>query len=100
MPRFSNIPPRRKVPVIPTDYVKLYTEQRAVLSDIIEQEGEIGKALLQLKSGFGDGIFSRRSAELLQLQTSIIYHRKNKLYINTKPKIDKPLTAVEVEKAV
>jgi len=100
MPGYANIPPKRKVPKIPVDYMKLYAEQRAVLLDIIEEEGEIGKALLQIKSGFANGTFDRRLAELLQLQTSIIYNRKTKLCIDTKHKIDKPLIESEVEKSV
>ncbi len=100
MPRFSNIPPRRKAVKINIDYVKLYADQRTVLADIIEDEGTIGKALLQIKSGFANGTFDRRLSELLQLQTSIIYNRKTKLCIDTKHKIDKPLIESEVEKAV
>ena len=38
MPGYANIPPKRKVPKIPVDYMKLYAEQRAVLLDIIEEE--------------------------------------------------------------
>jgi len=96
---FANIPPKRKVR-INVDYTKRYAEQRAVLSDIIESEVTIGKALLKLKSGFGDGIFNRRSEELLELRPQFVYNRKNKIYTDTKATIDKPLIESEVEKSI
>jgi len=99
MPRYSNIPPKRKIKII-VDYAKKYAEQRAVLSDIIEENVTIGKALLKLKSGFGDGTFNRRSEELLQLRPQFVYNRKNKIYTDTKAEIDKPLIESEVEKSI
>jgi len=99
MAHYANIPPKKKVR-IKIDYRKLYAEQRAVLVDIIENEVTIGKALLKLKSGFGDGTFNRRSEELLQLRPQFVYNRKNKIYTDTKAEIDKPLIESEVEKSV
>ena len=99
MPRYSNIPPKRKIKII-VDYAKKYAEQRAVISDIIESEVTIGKALLKLKSGFGDGTFNRRSEELLELRPQFVYNRKNKIYTDTKAEIDKPLIESEVEKSI
>ena len=99
MTHYANIPPKRKVRNI-IDYKIRYAEQRAVLSDIIEKEVTIGKALLKLKSGFGDGIFNRRSEELLQLRPQFVYNRKNKIYTDTKAEIDKPLIQTEVEKLI
>lgn len=94
MSNFANIPPRRKVR-INVDYKKQYAEQRAVLSDIIEENVTIGKALLRLKSGFGDGIFNRRIEELLELRPQYVYNRKNKIFTDTKAQIDKPLINTE-----
>jgi len=99
MPRFSNIPPKRKVKII-VDYAKRYAEQRAVLVDIIESEVTIGKSLLRVKSGYGDGIFNRRLADVLELNASIVYNRKTKILTDTKAQIDKPLIESEVEKSV
>jgi len=96
---YANIAPKRKVRNI-IDYKIRYAEQRAVLSDIIEKEVTIGKALLKLKSGFGDGIFNRRSEELLELRPQFVYNRKNKIYTDTKATIDKPLIQSEVEKSI
>jgi len=76
MPRFSNIPPKRKIKII-VDYNKKYAEQRAVLVDIIEKEVTIGKSLLRIKSGYGDGTFNRRLADVLELNASIVYNRKS-----------------------
>jgi len=99
MPRFSNIPPKRKIK-IKVDYNKLYAEQRAVLVDIIEKEVTIGKSLLRIKSCFGDGTFNRRLADVLELNKSIDYNRKTKILTDTKTEIDKPLIESEVEKSV
>jgi len=99
MPRFSNIPPKRKVKII-VDYAKRYAEQRAVLVDIIESEVTIGKSLLRVKSGYGDGIFNRRLADVLELNASIVYNRKTKILTDTKAQIDKPLIESEVEKSI
>ncbi len=99
MSNFANIPKRYKKKVV-VDYPKRYAEQRAVLSDIIENEVTIGKALLKLKSGFGDGTFNRRLEELLELRPQFVYNRKNKILTDTKATIDKPLTESEVEKSV
>ena len=68
MTHFANIPPKRKIRII-IDYTKKYAEQRAVLVDIIEENVTIGKALLKLKSGFGDGTFNRRLEDMLELNT-------------------------------
>jgi len=100
MANYANIPPKRKLPKVYVDYVKKYAEQRAILLDIIESEVTIGQALLQIKSGFGDGIFNRRIAELKQLFTHIHYNSHTKLFTDTSVKIDKPLTESEVEKSV
>ena len=99
MTHFANIPPKRKIRII-IDYTKKYAEQRAVLVDIIEENVTIGKALLKLKSGFGDGTFNRRSEELLQLRPQFVYNRKNKIYTDTNAEIDKPLIQTKVEKLI
>jgi len=94
MANFANIPPKRKVKII-VDYNKLYAEQRAVLVDIIEKEVTIGKSLLRIKSGYGDGTFNRRLADVLELNASINYNRKTKILTDTKAQIDKPLIEKE-----
>jgi len=99
MANYANIPPKRKVR-INIDYRKLYAEQRAVLVDIIENEVTIGRALLQMKSGFGDGTFNRRAREVPQLITHINYNTKNQIFTDTKAQIDKPLIESEVEKSI
>ena len=96
----SNTPPRRKVIKEKVDYVKLYAELRMELLDIIESEVTIGRAQLQIKSGFGDGTFNRRFSELLQLHTHIDYNSHTKIVTDTSAQIDKPLTESEVEKIV
>jgi len=96
---FANIAPKRKER-IKVDYNKLYAEQRAVLVDIIEKEVTIGKSLLRIKSGFGDGTFNRRLADVLELNKSIDYNRKTKILTDTKAEIDKPLIESEVEKSI
>jgi len=90
MANYANIPPKRKGK-IKVDYSKLYAEQRAVLVDIIEENVTIGKALLKLKSGFGDGTFNRRLEDMFELNKSIVYNRKTKIFTDTKAQIDKPL---------
>jgi len=94
MAHYANIPPKKKVK-IKVDYNKLYAEQRAVLVDIIESEVTIGKSLLRVKSGYGDGTFNRRLADVLELNASINYNRKTKIFTDTKAQIDKPLIEKE-----
>jgi len=94
MTHYANIPPKRKIK-IKVDYNKLYAEQRAVLVDIIEKEVTIGKSLLRIKSGYGDGTFNRRLADVLELNKSIDYNRKTKILTDTKAEIDKPLIEKE-----
>jgi len=100
MTYFANIAPRRKAIKETINYTKLYAEQRAKLVDIIEEHVTIGKGLLKLKSGFGDGTFNRRFTDLLELTPHIVYNRKTKIVTDTKAQIDKPLTESEVDKIV
>jgi len=101
MANFSNVPPRRKVPKIKMDYQKHYAQLRSQFLDIIEEEGTIGQAHLKIKLGWGDGVYNRRKAEVLELFPGFInWNSKTKIFTWLKAEIDQPLTEKEIEKGV
>jgi len=83
------------------DYQKKYAEQRTQFLDVIEEEGTIGQARLKIRLGWGDGIFNRRKAEIIELFPGFINWNSNtKIYTWLKSTIDKPLTEETLEKSV
>jgi len=102
MANFKNVPPRRRKPVEHKDYSKIYADLRSDMLDIIEKEGTIGQALLKIKLKWGDGIYNRRKAEVIELFPGFInWNSKTKIFTWIKQgEIEQPLTEQTKESLV
>jgi len=61
-------------------------DRRMLFIDMIEKHGSIGRAKLQTKLGWGDGVFERTKRNVLELYSDyVVYHKKTKLLTVIKP---------------
>jgi len=68
------------------DWKIILQDRRMEFMDIIEKYGSIGRAKLQKKLGWGDGIFERTKRDILELYSEDVnYNKKTKLFTVIKP---------------
>jgi len=86
--------PTRKQPKI--NYDDINSERRGSFVEAIESASEIGEAMLQIKLGFGDGVFERIKRRVLELYKEYIhFNSKTKIYTAIKPELEKPTIEVQ-----
>jgi len=67
-------------------FTTIQQDRRMEFIDMIEKYGSIGRAKLQNKLGWGDGVFERTKRDVLELYPDfVVYNKKTKLFTVIKP---------------
>ena len=73
-------------------YTTIQQDRRMLFIDMVEKYGSIGRAKLQTKLGWGDGIFERTKRDVLELYPDFINHnKKTRLFTTIKPELQTQL---------
>ena len=76
-------------------YCDVNSERRGAFVDAVESAGTMGQALLQIKLGWGDGVFERTKRAVLELYKEYInFNPKTKLFTAIKPELEKPVIEI------
>ena len=90
------VSPKQRLPKI--NYDDINSERRGSFVEAVEEAGTIGEAMLQIKLGFGDGIFERIKRRVLELYKEYInFNSKTKIYTAIKPELEKPTIEVQCD---